>query len=232
MLAGLRAELGEKFGAAGAVDFDKQPEIERVPTGIPWLDAATDGGLAKGSLCEISASAGPSSGGGVFLLQWLKTAAKSGQRLVLIDAADSFDPCGLGENLCRSLLWARCRGVEESIKVADLILRDGNLPFVALDFQLCLERDLRRVPSSSWYRLRGLIEDSGATCVALTPKQMLACANGNAGDRFELASRFGLEDCERSEGYWLAAAVFAGRKAALRERNIVVPSPEVWAKAG
>ncbi len=197
--------MNKKYSAA-QVDLKICPEPDRMATGISWLDGELEGGFVKGTFCEISSPGGVSTGGSVLLLRLLRNAAMNRKRLVLIDAADSFDPCSAGTVLCKSMLWARCRSVEESLRVADLVLRDANLPLVVFDLQLCSAEELRKVPSSSWYRLRGVIEGAGVVCVALTPFAVIR----GAGERFELTSKFCVGDCECPESGW--ESKFQGRR--------------------
>jgi len=51
----------------------------------------------------------------------------------LLDGGDSLDVTSLDPAVLSRLLWVRCRSAEETIKAADLLLRDGNVPLVLLD---------------------------------------------------------------------------------------------------
>ena len=74
--------------------------------------------------------------------------------MVLVDGADGFDPGSFSSDACEKLLWVRCRCAMEMIKAADLLVHDGNMPFVLLDAMGLDRRDLGKVPSSAWWRLR------------------------------------------------------------------------------
>lgn len=95
--------------------------------------------------------------------------------LALIDGRDSFDPCSFSPSECSKLLWIRCQTPEQSIKAADLILRDGNLPRVVIDLLAFPFSDLRKIPSSSWHRLKHLIETNDLSLVALSPHALIPC---------------------------------------------------------
>ncbi len=165
-------------------------------------------------------------GGGVAFHRMLTHAVRKQQHLVLIDGADAFDPAShptfSPENagaasgnsgaesqrggappeksspLDGTFLWARCRSVSEAIKVADLIVRDANLPRVILDLQLCDLREVRRVASSSWFRLRSQLEENGGTLIAFTPAPVIP----SASLRFEMRGLYTLNDCESPESQW------------------------------
>lgn len=195
-LAELRQVLKNKFATAHR---DYTPR-ESIRCGIDWIDQI---GLEKGSLCEISGNNGSLAGGAVILGQMLRYIIGERQRLVLIDAVDAFDPStlpvfGSDYDLDGSLIWARCRGVIEAIKVADMILRDGNLPRTVIDLQHIPPKEIRSIPSSSWLRLRALTEDSGVSCLIMTPNPSINCASM----RFEIESRFSLDDLECPEFIW------------------------------
>ncbi len=208
----LRRELKDKFADAHR---DCCTPLEMVPSGIDWLDRAVssgggdgsdDGGVPRGALCEISGQS--MAAGALVVAQMLQHTLRERQRLVLIDGADSFDPACLpifgeaalpgpqGEppdycDVDGAFLWARCRRVEEAVQVADMILRDGNLPRTIVDLQHNAAREIRAIPRSSWLRLRSLVEDSGASCVLLTPEPLIACAARRhqlRGPRVELAA--------------------------------------------
>jgi hypothetical protein len=96
--------------------------------------------------------------------------------IALIDGRDSFDPASYGSAACSRLLWVRCHHAAESLRCADLLLRDGNLPLLTLDLQLTPLRELQDIPASSWYRLRNLARQSDATLLAFTPRHLIPCA--------------------------------------------------------
>lgn len=208
-IAALRAQLKKKFASAHR---DPPPVQECIETGVDWLDRE---GLGKGTLCEIFASnagdgnSGGRSGGGIVFHRMLTHAIRKRYHLVLIDGADAFDPSShpafspgpAGEEpmeLDGTLLWARCRSVPEAIRVADLIVRDANLPRVVLDLQWCDLREVRRVASSSWFRLRSQVEENGGALMVFTPAPLIP----SASLRFEMTDLLALEDCERPESQW------------------------------
>jgi hypothetical protein len=55
-------------------------------------------------------------------------------------------------------------------------LRDGNFPLVILDLVLNPAVELRRIPSSNWYRLQRLVEPAPTAFLVLTPQSMISSA--------------------------------------------------------
>ena len=158
----LRNLLRERFPAAHQ---ERHPEIETFATGLPCLD---DAGLPKGALTEL-VSPRKSGGSALLLRRLIENLATNGQYLTLVDGRDSFDPQSVGPAACERLLWVRCRSAKETVQAADLLLRDGNLPFVVIDLQFNPEYEVRRLPGQTWYRLQTLVAKTNATCLIMTP---------------------------------------------------------------
>ncbi|MGD7654321.1 MAG: hypothetical protein ACQCXQ_13965 [Verrucomicrobiales bacterium] len=116
--------------------------------------------------------------------------------LVLVDGADAFDPGSFGGAVCSKLLWVRCRSALEMVKAADLVVRDGNVPFVLLDAVGVDRRELRDLPASVWWRLKQVAEGNGCRLVVMSPVAMVPCA------KLRLTVSAGLElgDFERERG--------------------------------
>ena len=160
-----------------------------LPSGVPVLDTALQGGLWKGGLIELVASA-PTCGSASLLCAMVRQAAQRQQWVGFIDGADSFDPQTLAGTSATRLLWIRCHTVSQALQSADLLLRDGNLPLVFLDLHRCAEHDLRRTPSHTWYRLQRMLEPTATAFVACTPCALIPCADARLllQARFTLAS--------------------------------------------
>jgi hypothetical protein len=158
-------------------------------TGITQLDAVLDGGLQKGTIIEL-VSRRLSTGGTSWLHAILRNAANQGRWSALIDGTDSFDPQTAGATVLSSLLWIRCRKVEEAVRSADLLLRDGNLPLIFLDLRGNHPAELRKVPDTTWFRLQRAIEPTFATLIALTPCPLISPAHVRLGieARFDLSA--------------------------------------------
>jgi hypothetical protein len=166
-----------------------------VSTGLAALDALT-GGLPRGALSEI---VGPASSGrtGV-MLAGLAQATGRQEVCALVDASDSFDPASAaaaGVDLNR-LLWVRCNErsslsshknrplraalgrLEQVLKVTDLLLQGGGFGMVVLDLGDIPTESARRVPLTSWFRFRRVVEPT-ATVLLLIEQEPCAktCAS-------------------------------------------------------
>lgn len=162
-LAALRRLVEEKFPSAPAT-----PPARRWLTGCPALDQ--QGGLRRGALTEIYASA---AGGQLALTSLLEMATREGVLTGLIDPVDSFAPTDWPPAYLHRLLWVRGGTVELSLKAADFLLRDGNLPLLILDLQLVPARQLQRIPAATWHRFHRVIEGSSTVLALLTPRPMV-----------------------------------------------------------
>jgi hypothetical protein len=111
---------------------------------------------------------------------------------VLVDGGDGFDPASYSAQACSRLLWVRCLTAEEMLKAADLLVRDGNVPFVLLDTCGIARRDLQAVAGSVWWRLKLAAEASGCRLVVMSSSPQVPCATV----RVALTARLGLEDFE------------------------------------
>lgn len=140
-------------------------------TGWDLLDL--HGGLGRGATTELISAAGC---GGLFLDRLLAATEKAGSFAALIDASHSFDPNSYLREKLRRLLYVFTETPEKAVKAADLLLRDGNLPLVLLDFQLISRRNLARIPASTWHRFQRLVEKSGIAFVVLTTQPMIEAA--------------------------------------------------------
>ena len=100
-----------------------------IPTGVPPLDAALGGGLARGQLHEII---GPSGAGGTALVRAaLASATQGGENCALIDPGDAFAPAPCGIDLER-LLWVRPRDPVQALRAAEIAL-EARFALVVLD---------------------------------------------------------------------------------------------------
>jgi hypothetical protein len=88
----------------------------------------------------------------------------------MIDATGAFDPesaAAAGVDLAR-LLWVRCGGgAERALKAADLIVQAGGFGLVVMDLADVPRLAARRIPLTSWFRLRRAVEDTPTALVAV-----------------------------------------------------------------
>jgi hypothetical protein len=207
----LRRALSEKFPG---VKMSAEPRVRlanRWPTGVAALDQTLDGGLAKSAVTEL-VSPGTASGSALIVAALLEQAFRNGQWLALIDTIDSFDPSSLHNSVLERLLWMRCTGPRQALKAADLILHDGSPAIVILDLALCPLPQLRKTPSSTWFRLARLVENTATALLVLTPEPMISPAE----TRLRLERRFSLQALELNNETLLAQLGFEPIKTALR----------------
>ncbi len=157
-----------------------------LPTGVPALDDLLDGGLPKGEVTELVGE-GPGSGSAQVIHALLAQATADGRFLALVDASDSFDVDAPAAEALTHLLWVRCGGVDESLKAADILLRDRNIPLVVLDLKLAPAVPLRKIASSVWHRFKRLAEHTGVSVLVVTPFPMVGAVAVRVESRAELS---------------------------------------------
>jgi hypothetical protein len=178
-------------------------------TGLPPLDLPLSGGLPKGGMVELVCPA-KRAGASTMVASLLRQRASSNQWSALIDGGDQFDAQGAGALALSRLLWVRCHTARETFRAADLLLRDANLPLILFDIRGCLEKELRKVPSTTWYRFQRILEPTSVALLALTPSPQIPCALM----RLEVDSTFDLEALEEeSESLIARCHVSASRHA-------------------
>ncbi|HEU0210062.1 MAG TPA: hypothetical protein VFQ78_13920 [Candidatus Udaeobacter sp.] len=163
----------------------------RLITGLSFFDKSIGGGLPRGAITEL-VSPRISTGTASLIRALIYVACRDNYFLALIDGHDSFDPCGLDNLSLRHLLWLRCSKTYETIKAADLLLRDGNFPLVIVDLLLNASEELRNIPQTNWYRLQRLVEMIPTACLVLTRYEMV----GSAQLRVVLENYWKLETLE------------------------------------
>jgi hypothetical protein len=166
----------------------------RLFTGLPFLDQPIGGGLPRGALTELISSR-TSTGSASLIHAFIHGAYRDSYFVALIDGRDSFDPSGLDNDFLRCLLWIRCSKASEAIKAADLLLRDGNFPFVIVDLVLNSPEELRKIPQTNWYRLQRLVELVPTACLVLTRYEMV----GSAQLKLVLENSWNLETLEKQD---------------------------------
>ncbi len=165
----LRNLLAERFPQ------ESWPVPDQLVTGVGGFDSVLGGGLTKSAITELASPPG-SAGSASLVAALLHRAWREGYFLALIDGRDSFDPQSAGVAAWPHLLWIRCHQTGEAMQAADLLLRDGNFPLVILDLVLNPLAELRKIPSSNWYRLQRLVEVASTAFLALTPRSMISSA--------------------------------------------------------
>jgi hypothetical protein len=129
--------------------------------------------LERGVVTELVSAVGS---GGLFLDRMLATTKNERSFAALIDPSRSFDPDSYLSETLQRLLCVFCATPEKAVKAADLLLRDGNLPLVLLDFQMAPVRAIGQLPANIWHRFQRLVENNGTALVVLTPRPMIEAA--------------------------------------------------------
>jgi hypothetical protein len=180
----LRQQLREKFPQAHGVRPVPTPLAE---PGKPFSRES----FPAGGLSEVVPS-GPTAGIQLLVAGLLRDSGgdRSHPEMVLVDGADAFDPSSLPGDACSKLLWVRCSSALEMIKAADLLIHDGNVPFVLLDATGMARRDLATVPAAAWWRIKQTAERNGGRVVVLSPFSFVPCA----GVRLHVSADLSLSD--------------------------------------
>lgn len=161
-----------------------------VPTGISAIDEAT-GGLPIGAITEVVCAA-PSCGGMLLQARVLEMCRTQQIRVALIDGTDCFDPQSFTPDALAHLVWVRCHDFRQVMQAADLLARDANFGLVMIDIRRSLERELRKEPPTSWYRLQRAAEQNELPLLVETSRALVPSAQL----RFILTQPFGLADLE------------------------------------
>lgn len=180
------------------------------PTGLNQIDDLLQGGFSKGALTEMVAER-CGAGSALLACSLLRQATQAGQIVAFIDGSDSLEVTQLEESVLSRLLWVRCRSAAEVLKATDLLLRDGNLPLVLLDLAINPEKQLRKIPATTWYRLQRIIEQTTTVCVVLTPRAMVSPAYA----RLFLHSHFSLDALEQDHDELLSGLKLEAAEARL-----------------
>lgn len=153
-----------------------------IPTGWPPLDSLLGGGLPKGAITQLLVP-NISSGGAIALHEIIEAMHDISQYVALIDSQDCFEPVADHPHL----LWIRCHNILQALKATDLILRDGNLSLVILDFKETVDKELRKIPGSTWYRFQRIIEESRNTLLTITRHPIVSSAQFTVGTTHKLS---------------------------------------------
>jgi hypothetical protein len=162
----LAAALAERFPTAAPLP------VRHWVTGWEEIDAL-EGGVPHNAVTELCSSVAC---GGFFLHRVLATLRQQRGLGALVNAGCTFDPSSYDAAAFSRLLTVFCQTAEQSVKVTDLLLRDGNLPLVLLDLQGLSLRHIGRIPASTWHRFQRLVERSGTALVVMTPQPIVEAA--------------------------------------------------------
>jgi hypothetical protein len=166
VIARLRHQLADKFPAA-----ETKPGGV-LPTGLSVVDEA-EGGVRLAAVTEFTGTTGA---GTLFLCAMREAIWRARRLAALVDAGRSWEAEHGPSPLNERLLLVQCSDAMQAIKATDLLLRDGNLALVLLDFQGLPAMELRRIPANTWHRLHRLAEESSMALVVLTRQPIVEAA--------------------------------------------------------
>ncbi len=139
-----------------------------VPSGIKEIDGLLGGGLSRGQLSEIH---GPvSSGRTGVALSLVAHATRRGALAAWVDPGDGLDPGSAikaGVEPSR-LLWARgCASLPFALAALATLIESSLFEVAVPDIIGVPQRDLRRLPASTWIRLQRMVEQTPLAVVVL-----------------------------------------------------------------
>ena len=185
-LAVIRAQIESRL--PGALTVYDRPAPEVFPTGIFELDEQIRG-IPQSALTQIHAPLNLSSGKTALLVSLMAQVTRREQFCALVDASDCFDPQSAeaaGVNLAR-VLWVRCSAhqrlkpippqhantaragepLEQAFKATDILVQNGGFALIAVDLGNIEEKQVRRVPLTTWFRFARVVEKMPAALVFL-----------------------------------------------------------------
>jgi len=147
----------------------RKAELPRkIPTGIQPLDLLIQG-FQRGDLTEIYGEG--SSGRTTLAISFMAEVTRRAEVCALVDVSDSLDPESLsvaGVDL-NQLLWIRLwKGLEQALRVTDLLLNNGGFGAVVLDLGDAPIGNTRRIPLTSWFRFRRSVENTPTVLLLLS----------------------------------------------------------------
>jgi recombination protein RecA len=172
-VAVIRSLVERRIPGALTVYERRTPEV--FPTGIAAIDREA-GGIPKGALTQVCATAGVTSGQTTLLLSLLGQVTGKEQFCAVVDASDSFDPesaDAMGVCLSR-LLWVRCiergmKAVEQAFKSADILIQNGGFGVIAVDLGNVDESLIRKIPLTTWFRFARVMEALSTALIIMLP---------------------------------------------------------------
>lgn len=179
----LRAEIEKRLPTA----FTTYAREYRgsIPTGISAIDSLVQG-VPLHALTEICGSSKTSSGKTSVLMSLLAQTTQN-HSCALVDGSDSFDPetgYAAGIHFPR-MLWVRCgkvktkfRPLEQTFKVADILLQNGGFKLIAVDLSGMSEHVVRRIPLSMWFRFSRVVEKQSTALVFIEQEPHAASCAG------------------------------------------------------
>ncbi len=160
----LRTLVSERFPPARP-----KPSCTLFRTGISKWDDAT-GGIEQSGTTEVC---GPSGNCAILLDGILESASTQGLLIALVDGGGSFEAEDYNAKARSGMLWVRSHNPQNALQATDFLLRDGNLPLIALDLHGFASRQLCKIPTSTWHRFTRLLEQNRSALVVFNPQPLV-----------------------------------------------------------
>ena len=157
-----------------------------LPTGISAIDDLLRGGFPRGQMSEVHGP--PSSGRTGLVLSLVARATRAGVLAAWVDPGDRFDPASAaaaGADLKR-LLWLRgphglpaeACAITEAASALATLLGSGLFAVLVFDLAGLPERDLGRLPGTTWIRLQRAVASTSSALVLIADTHIAASALG------------------------------------------------------
>jgi recombination protein RecA len=173
-IAIIRAQMERRL--PGGLSICERPAPEIFATGILNIDQGMRG-VPQSALTQICIAEGMSSGKTTMLVSLMAQLTHREHFCALVDASDCFDPVtaeAAGVDLER-VLWVRCgekkqglKPLEQAFKATDILVQNGGFGLIAVDLSKMEERQIRKVPLTTWFRFARVVEKMPTALVFLT----------------------------------------------------------------
>ncbi|MEM9478653.1 MAG: hypothetical protein AAGA58_03215 [Verrucomicrobiota bacterium] len=192
-LASLREQAGGLLCTGADLERRQKRSGGCFSTGLEQVDRELGGGVGKGAITEMVAARTGAAG---MVASLLGEARSRRIYTALIDVGGTFDPGSYREGTLETLLWVRCRDMDQAVRAVDILARDENFQWLLLD--ATGRRKVDTVASRHWQRFAHSLRESGSALVVLSPQAMVGSF---ARQRIQLVSMLGLEafDVSRRE---------------------------------
>ncbi len=158
----------EHWKRAAEIKVEHQ-ECKFRPLEVKALASIFPDGLRRGTIAEIAGAR--STGRTSLACHILGQSTGRGEVCATVDLHNSFSPelaAQAGVQLER-MVWVRCGGnAEAALRATDLLLHAGGFGIVHLDLCEGDPRQLNRIPLSSWYRFRRVLENTSTVLLVCT----------------------------------------------------------------
>jgi hypothetical protein len=137
--------------------------------------------LGRGVITEIVGS--PSSGKNSFVLSVLANLTKTGEICAVVDPQGGFNPIAAYQSgvVLDNLLWVKGdNSIEKAFKSASLLAQAKGFGAIWLNLNSIESGNLRKIPTTYWYRFRNLIKETPTIFLVTAPEVMVGSATSRS----------------------------------------------------